>query len=137
MNIARINKSSSLVENIEVWNDVPAETGDNLFVEAGSAGIGWTWDGEVFVSPPAPVFVVPGRISKLQAELYLYSFGQLAAVQAKIAEKLATGDAGYDIYWRSASHFERDHIALAAIAYEMGWTTEQLDAMFVAAATLG
>lgn len=54
MNIARINKATGLVENIEVWAEVPAETPDHLFVEAGSAGIGWSWDGEALSPPPVP-----------------------------------------------------------------------------------
>lgn len=54
MNIARINKATGLVDNIEVWAEVPAETPEHLFVEAGSAGIGWSWDGEALVAPAVP-----------------------------------------------------------------------------------
>lgn len=54
MNVARISKATGEVVNVEVYASVPADTGEHLFREAGSAGIGWTWDGAAFVSPPAP-----------------------------------------------------------------------------------
>lgn len=96
-------------------------------------GDGWVLTTTTPPEPPAPSVIVPARISKLQAELYLYITGQLDAVEAKISEKLAAGDKGYDIYWRSSSHFERDHLALVALAYELGWTQEQVDTMFIEA----
>lgn len=99
-------------------------------------GDGWAVTTTPPPEPPAPAVIVPSRISKLQAELFLYGTGQLTGVQAKIAEKLAAGDEGYDIYWRSSSHFERSHLALAAIAYEMSWSPAQLDSMFIEAAKL-
>lgn len=54
MHIARINKTTGLVENIEVWADLPAETDQHLFVESDEAGIGWTLGGSGFDAPSVP-----------------------------------------------------------------------------------
>lgn len=66
MNIARINKATGLVENTEVWAEVPAETAEHLFVEAGSSGIGWSWSGGEFVPPtsdaPEPRRLIPKSV---------------------------------------------------------------------------
>lgn len=83
-----------------------------------------------------PTPTVPARISKLQAELQLYMMGELASIEAMIEAAAAAGDVGLRIYWRSTSHIERNHLALAAIANAKGWTAEYVDQMFIDAAQL-
>lgn len=80
--------------------------------------------------------VVPARISKLQAELQLYMMGELASIEAMIEARANAGDVGLRIYWRSTSHIERNHLALAAIANAKGWSAEQVDQWFIDAAQL-
>lgn len=84
----------------------------------------------------SPVLVVPARISKLQAELQLYMMGELASIEAMIEAAANAGDVGLRIYWRSTSHIERNHLALAAIANAKGWSAEQVDQWFIDAAQL-
>lgn len=97
---------------------------------------GWVYEEPEVITPPPPPVVVPFKISKLQAELFLYYTGMLDTVQDAIAAKKAAGDVGYDIYWRSASHFERNHLALAAIAFELGWSDQMLDTLFIEASKI-
>jgi len=90
--------------------------------------------GNLSIGGPAPV---PSRVSKLQAELQLHLLGELTSVESLIEQAAQAGDPGMRIYWRSTSHIERSHFALAAIAYEKGWSPAYVDELFVQAAQLG
>lgn len=83
MNVARISKATGEVVNVEVYASVPPDTDEHLFREAGSAGIGWTWNGTAFVSPPAPE--APRRlIPKSVVQERANAVGKLDALMAAL-----------------------------------------------------
>lgn len=128
---AKIDTATSVVVNVEEWGQEPAQAGF-VYVASETANRDDVWDGEVF-STPEPIPAVPDRVSRLQAKLVLHNAGQLAAVSAQVA---AANDEGFSLYYNEASDWHRNHFAVAAIAYGMGWDSAYLDALFIEAATI-
>lgn len=79
------------------------------------------------------VGIVPQVVSRLQARLALLHAGKLAEAEAAIT---AAADPALAIYWADTSAFHRDHPRMLAIAQSLGWTGDQLDALFTAAAEI-
>ena len=75
--------------------------------------------------------VVPQTITPLQAKLQLYKLGLLDEVEA-----LVTGDRTAQLYWEYALVIERDNEILLLMAEQLGFTSEQLDNMFINASKL-
>lgn len=88
----------------------------------------WRWDGTQIIA----IVPVPQVISPRQCRLLLLQQGQLAAVEAMIAQQ----DEATRITWEYAIEFRRDDPLLNTLATSMGWTAEQLDAFFVEASQL-
>ncbi len=72
----------------------------------------------------------PAVVSRLQAKMALADAELLDAVEAAVA----AAPAQIRIYWAEASDFHRAHPAIEQMRLAMGWTPEQLDDLFVAAA---
>ena len=88
---------------------------------------------DLTVTPP----VVPQTLSRAQAKLALLGAGLLGAVQPAIdAVPDATMRAAMQIEWDDRLTFERSNPTLIALATGLGMTSEQLDQLFIAGATL-
>lgn len=85
---------------------------------------------------PVPVVVVPDKVTMRQARLALLGAGLLANVNAAI--NAMTGQAGdaARIEWEYALSVDRNSTLVAGMAAALSLTTEQLDTLFTAAATL-
>lgn len=102
----------------------------------GSVGaIGWAWDGVTLSAPLKPPQdpVVPESITRWQALTILNQSGLLDAVEAYVG---SLPDRQAQIDFSAASVWRRDWSWLGEAATELGWTSEQVDQMFIAAAAL-
>ena len=79
---------------------------------------------------PAPK--IPQVVTMRQARLALHAAGLLDAVNAAITQ--AGGAAA--IEWEYAQELKRDHPLVVSLTPTLGLTSEQLDALFMQAATL-
>ena len=77
--------------------------------------------------PRPPIFVTPA-----QAKVALYNAGMLDAVEAAIA----TSYRPIQIYWNSASVFDRNHPYIVGVGALLGLSDDQMDALFLAASSL-
>ncbi len=78
----------------------------------------------------------PKAVTMRQARLAMLGAGVLQVVDAAIAAMTgAEGDAAR-IEWEYAQEVRRDNPLLGIMVAELGWTSEQLDALFEAAAGL-
>lgn len=93
--------------------------------------IGDLYDGTNFTSP-APVVTVPASVTMRQARLALYSAGLLDTV----AVAVAAGPKSVQIEWEFAATVDRNWPTLAALQSTLGLTEEQIDTLFISAATL-
>lgn len=80
----------------------------------------------------ASVDGVPVAVTRLQAKMALYSAGLLDDADAIIAQ----ADGVTTLFWREAATFERSHPLIASLGAQLGLTSEDIDALFVAAAQL-
>jgi desulfoferrodoxin (superoxide reductase-like protein) len=75
---------------------------------------------------------VPKVVSRFQARAALAMAGLLDAVEAVIGQ----ADIITRIAWQDAQEFRRDSPTIAALAATLNLTNEQLDALFIQAATI-
>lgn len=75
---------------------------------------------------------VPESVTMRQARLALLAAGALASVDAAVA---AAGDAA-KIEWEFAQEVRRDWPLVNQLTAALGWTSEQVDALFIAAEKL-
>jgi hypothetical protein len=88
----------------------------------------WRWsDGSIVAVEPVPASVTPRQV-----RLLLLSQNLLSQVEGIIA----TSDEATKITWAYASEFRRDDPLLEALSQQLGLTTEQVDAFFIAASKL-
>lgn len=92
--------------------------------------IGGVWC-QRWTAVPTPV-VVPASVTPLQARRALRAVGMMAAVDAF----LGTANADTREAWEYASSVDRHEPMLTEIAAALGVTDEQLDSLFILAATL-
>lgn len=134
MRLAEI-KNGVVVNVIEVD---PATTPDWAagWPEAGQAGPGWTYDGEVFSPPPPPTpedtrAAMP-PITRRQLRLTLVrngiSLADVSTAIAAIPDDLTRAEA--EIEWEDASTYERLHPTLLTIADALALSPEHVDAMW-------
>ena len=74
---------------------------------------------------------VPQGITPLQAKLQLLKLGLLDDVEALVSK-----DRTAQLYWEYALIIERDNEVLLSMAEQLGFTSEQLDDMFINASKL-
>lgn len=128
---------SNVVTNAEEWDeDPPAEPGVN-YVQSDSFGIGYTFDPATGAfSPPVPAVVVPADVSMRQARLALLAAGLLTNVQ----NAMNAAPQAYQIEWEYAVSVERHRTVgvdiVGAMAAQLGLTSDQVDALFIAAAAI-
>lgn len=97
------------------------------------AALGYTGHGFFPVEDEPLPPVVPDSVSRMQAKMALLAGGLLSTVEAAVG---ASADPALQLYWADASHFHRDHAALIAMTASLGMTSEQVDALFIAASEI-
>lgn len=98
---------------------------------------GWTYAGGSFAAPVPPevVVVVPASVSRAQAKLALLDAGLLDDVDLAINGLTGDDFRRATIEWNERESFERQSPFLLQMAGLVGITDEQLDALFVDAAS--
>lgn len=94
--------------------------------------VAWIAAGNVpdpYVPPPAPV---PQTVSRMQALVALRRAGLLSAVQTWVDSQ----DAETQLIWTNAPDFSRNSTLLGNAATALGLTSDQVDALFVTAASI-
>lgn len=132
------------VTNVVVWDGntaawAPAEGVQAVEIADGqTVGIGYSYDGSTFVSPPrAPeVTPVPASVTMRQARLALLATGKLDAVAAAIAALPSPQREVAQIEWEFASGIDRASNVVAMLGPALGLDEAAFDALFVAAAQL-
>ncbi len=96
-------------------------------VEDIAAYVGWIWDGNNFIEPPAEsADNVTTRVTLRQARLALLEMRLLDSVEAAIT----IGPQEWQIEWEYATWVDRDSDLVQGLGAAMGLTSEQLDALF-------
>jgi hypothetical protein len=132
MRVLRIDAQTLNVVNAEEWGELPADTAETLYRESATGGQGWTWDaGAGAPVAPEPVVSVPSSVTMRQAQLALHAAGLWSGVKAR-----AASDDEFDIWLRTSQMVERQNTVLLAAATDMGLSSDQVDALFVAASAL-
>ena len=94
---------------------------------------GHTYDGSVF-APPAPR--VPAAVTMRQARLALFSAGLLSAVDTAIDALPEPQRTAARIEWDYSNELQRSNPLVAALTPALGLTSDQVDALFIAASAL-
>ncbi len=100
----------------------------------------WTGSGwealEERPAPPVPVAVIPESVTMRQCRIALLGAGLLDAVQSSIASMPGVDGERARIDWEYALEVRRDWPLIAYMAGDLGLTDEQVDALFMTAATI-
>ena len=83
---------------------------------------------------PEHVVVIPQTVSRFQARAALHNAGMLVDVEELIASPAT--DPITVIAWQDAQEFRRTSPTIAGMAAALGWTDQQLDDLFIAAALI-
>jgi hypothetical protein len=100
------------------------------------AGVVEISEAEALVINPPPK---PSRITKVtmrQARLALLGAGYLPTINAAIANMAGTAGDAARIEWEYSQEVQRDRGLVLSLGTSLGLTTEQLDALFIAAAAI-
>lgn len=129
---------AAVIENGIVVNLIEVDSLDVFpgLIDAADAAIGDLWDGSGFSWPAAAPVPVPASVTMRQAKLALRRAGVLATVDAIIAA--LPGEDGDDarIEWQYGKDVNRDSPLVMGLMPALGMTPAQIDALFIAAATL-
>lgn len=87
-------------------------------------------------TPPVVINGVPQTVTKKQAKKALAAAGLLSAVETALANATGTEGAFARIEWADSITFNRNNAVLLSLAGALGMSDAQLDALFVAAATM-
>ena len=97
---------------------------------------GQVWDGDGWVTPPPAPPSVPASVTMRQARRVLRLHGLMDAVQPAIDSLPEPDRTDAQIDWDCSATVERHRGFVLVIAQALGITDEQLDALFIEAATL-
>lgn len=129
-----------IIENGKVVNTITVESLDFMpnLVDANIGGaIGDMYDGQTF-TPPPPVVEVPEVVTMAQARKALIISGvwidDVDAAIASIADPTQKALARTD--WEYSTTVRRDSDLIASLAPALYLTNDQIDTMFILAATL-
>ena len=126
--------SGATVARVLIVNDLSQAPGS---IDGTGADIGDTWTGVAFIKP-LPSTHVPNEVSMPQARVALNRAGiPESAIDIAIAS-MPPGDAKVEagIWWRNATSVHRDSAIVASVSSLLGLTSGQVDALFVAAASI-
>ena len=104
-------------------------------VDGVSAGPGDTYSGGNFVKP-TPVVEVPAAVTMRQARLALLGAGLLASVDATIDAMSEPTKSAARIEWEYSNELQRMNHLVLSLGPALGLTSEQIDALFIAAIAL-
>jgi hypothetical protein len=96
-------------------------------------GKGWTWEAWVAEQAPPEPATVPPEVTNFQMRAALRGAGVLQQVAAFVA------DLGDDVAidaWEYANFISRSGALVAAAKATLGWSDEQVDQLFIAAAAI-
>lgn len=128
----------AVIENGIVTNVIEAgpdfELPGKTLVDAGNAGIGWTWDGETFTPPEPEPEPIPEVVSMRQARLALLGAGLLSQVDGAIDQMDEPQQSEARIEWEYATELRRHHPLIVALGAALELDDEAIDALFVQAA---
>jgi len=96
----------------------------------------YTYEQNVFVLMPPPPIIVPTQVSMRQARLALFQDGLLDQVQAAIDAMVEPVKTITQISWNYATVINRDDDLVVQLSAQLGLTSDELDALFILAATL-
>lgn len=85
----------------------------------------------VAVYGPAPTPPVPTRIHKVWATMVLEAWGAMDSVEDALDAAWAAGNRSFKRYWNAVGDINRGDPILGAFAATFGWSSEQLDQIFV------
>jgi len=105
-------------------------------IDAAGGTIGDTWDGEKFTSPPPIPEPVPSAVAMRQARLALLSVGILDDVEIAIGNLPSPQKEAARIEWEYSNEVQRYNGFVAQLGPALGMSSEQLDALFIAAGKL-
>jgi hypothetical protein len=124
---------------------VQVEPDDNIFPVATSltwidcpdyiVAYQYTYQQNIFVPYVAPQ-VIPTTVSMRQARLALFQDGLLNQVQTAIDAMAEPAKTTTQISWDYATVVNRDDDLVVQLSAQLGLTSEDLDALFILAATL-
>lgn len=132
MNYAVID--NGIVENIIVADEGFTIDGKTL-VPADGAAIGDTWDGSMFIKPPAPPEVFPD-LTMRQFRLALIAAGLDEAVEAALVAMPGTAGKMARAEYEYASTVVRDNSLVSGLSGSLGLTEEQINTMWRSAVLL-
>lgn len=112
-----------IVDNLGVLPNLAA--GENAVI-----GAQYDPQTETF-TPPQPQTIVPDEVTIRQAELALREAGYLAAVESWVANL----DGELEIYWKRSQTVRREHAFVESARVELGLTQQDMDGLFILAAT--
>ncbi|MHA6684499.1 hypothetical protein [Mesorhizobium sp. A556] len=95
-------------------------------------GTGWTYDGETFSPPPPEPPTIPDRVTSRQFKLQLLAAGLIDDVEAWIAAQ----DRAIQIAYETSGTFLRSEPMMQAGFAGLGYSPEQVDAFYSAAAEI-
>ena len=104
---------------------------EDNWIASETAAIGDLYDGETFIRP-VPAVEVPASVSMRQARLALLAAGLLGQVE----QAMQSASAADQIEWEYATEVRRDSPLVASMTAALGWSSEQVDNLFGAAAAL-
>lgn len=113
-----------------IWAEVP-EPPEGLYAKY-EYGF-WTYTD---VPPPIIGPEVPFKVHKFWLTKVLEALGEMDGIEDSLDDMALTGNRGPRRAWQSASEIERSNQLLNEIALLKGYTSEQVDQMFIQAAAL-
>ena len=105
-------------------------------IAVAGVGIGYHYSQGTFTAPAPPKPIVPQTVTMRQARLALLNAKLLSQVNSAIAAM--TGDQGDSarIEWEFSSEVKRTQPMVVALGPALGLSSQQIDALFIAAAVL-
>lgn len=130
-------KKYAVVDNGVVTNIVIAESPMfSNWVLANGCSIGDKWNGASFIPADPEPANVPKSVTMRQARLALLQAGKLGTVNAAISSMEGVQGEAARIEWNYSNEVQRAQPLVAALGGVLGMTSEQLDQLFITAATL-
>ncbi len=101
-------------------------------IEATDGGIGWLYDGENISPPPSTPAAIPASVSPRQIRQALTRAG----LRNQVETTISVADRDTKDWWEFATSIERNHPQVVAMSVALGQTEQQIDDLFVLAASL-
>jgi hypothetical protein len=111
--------------------NLSAESLADLSASLGQAAaeLGYAGQGFFYVSDAPPAPVVPQEVNRMQAMEALNASGKLSAANAAVS----SANADVQLWWTNTPVFHRNNAMMLGVASGLGWTSADLDALFIAA----